>query len=100
MNKRSLRLSRLPTRWVQENDRFELAAPAPLNLVCFRYKGSDEQNQQLLELLNQSGDLYLTHTVLNGRYTLRFCVGQTNTEERHVVQAWKKIQETAAWIVS
>ena len=86
-------------RWVEEDDRFELAAPAPLNLVCFRYKGSDEQNQQLVEKLNQSGALYLTHTVLNGRYTLRFCVGQTNTEERHVVQAWEKIQETVKMMV-
>jgi aromatic-L-amino-acid decarboxylase len=82
--------------WVQADDRFELAAPAPLNLICFRMKGDDDRNQQLLERLNQSGSLYLSHTVLNGRYTLRFCVGQTYTEERHVVQAWKKIQDTAA----
>ncbi|MBI4763437.1 MAG: aspartate aminotransferase family protein [Deltaproteobacteria bacterium] len=89
-----IKLAQSFARWVQEDDRFELAAPAPLNLVCFRYKGSDEQNQQLVEKLNQSGALYLTHTVLNGRYTLRFCVGQTNTEDRHVIQAWEKIQET------
>jgi aromatic-L-amino-acid decarboxylase len=94
-----IKLAQTFAGWVQEDDRFELAAPAPLNLVCFRYKGSDEQNQQLLEKLNQSGSLYLTHTVLGGRYTLRFCVGQTNTEERHVVQAWEKIQETAALII-
>jgi aromatic-L-amino-acid/L-tryptophan decarboxylase len=95
-----IRLAQSFAHWVQEDDRFELAAPAPLNLVCFRVKGGDEQNQKLLERLNLSGHLYLTHTVLNGRYTLRFCVGQTNTEERHVVQAWEKIQETAALIVS
>jgi aromatic-L-amino-acid decarboxylase len=95
-----IKLAQTFAQWVQEDDRFELAAPAPLNLVCFRYKGSDEQNQQLVEKLNQSGKLYLTHTVLNGRYTLRFCVGQTNTEERHVVQAWKKIQETIKMIIS
>ncbi len=95
-----IRLAQSFARWIQEDDRFELAAPAPLNLVCFRVKGSDEQNQQLLDRLNQSGDLYLTHTVLNSRFTLRFCVGQTNTEERHVVQAWKKIQDTAARIIN
>ena len=95
-----IKLAQSFAQWVQEDNRFELAAPAPLNLVCFRYKGSDEQNQQLVEKLNQSGALYLTHTVLNGRYTLRFCVGQTYTEERHVVQAWKKIQETVKMIVS
>ncbi len=95
-----IKLAQAFAQWVQGDDRFELAAPAPLNLVCFRVKGSDEQNQQLLEKLNQSGVLYISHTALNGRYTLRFCVAQTNTEERHVVQAWKKIQETAALIVS
>jgi aromatic-L-amino-acid/L-tryptophan decarboxylase len=95
-----INLAQAFAQWVQEDGRFELAAPAPLNLVCFRYKGSDEQNQQLVEKLNHSGDLYLTHTVLNGRYTLRFCVGQTYTEERHVVQAWKRIQETLNMILS
>ncbi|OGP50793.1 MAG: amino acid decarboxylase [Deltaproteobacteria bacterium RBG_13_43_22] len=90
-----IKLAQTFAGWIQEDARFELAAPAPLNLVCFRYKGSDEQNQKLLERLNQSGDLYLTHTILKGGFTLRFCVGQTLTEERHVVQAWQKIQETA-----
>ena len=81
--------------WIKESDRFELAAPAPLNLVCFRHVGGDEINQKLVERLNQSGNIYLTHTSLNGRYTLRFCVGQTNTEARHVENAWKQIQEIA-----
>jgi aromatic-L-amino-acid decarboxylase len=49
----------------------------------------------LLARLNQSGNLYLTHTTLNDRFTLRFCVGQTHTEDRHVSQAWKNIRETA-----
>jgi len=94
--RRHIELAQSFARWIQADNRFELAAPAPLNLICFRIKGEDDRNQQLLERLNQSGGLYLSHTVLNGRYTLRFCVGQTHTEERHVVQAWKKIQETAA----
>ena len=67
-------------RWIQESGRFELAAPAPLNLVCFRHRGGDDLNRRLLETLNQTGRLYLTHTVLKGRYTLRLCVGQTQTE--------------------
>jgi aromatic-L-amino-acid decarboxylase len=82
--------------WVEEADRFELAAPAPLNLVCFRHVGGDDVNRKLLERLNQSGELYLTHTVLDERYTLRMCVGQTHTEARHVEAAWKQIQEAAA----
>ena len=81
--------------WVRQDERFELAAPAPLNLVCFRHRGGDERNETLMNRLNQSGDLYLTHTRLNGRITLRLCVGQTNTTELHVERAWKRIQEGA-----
>jgi len=81
--------------WVKNDSRFELAAPVPLNLICFRHKGGDEVNQKLMDRLNRSGDLYLTHTRLNDRHTLRFCVGQTNTTERHVEQAWARIQEEA-----
>jgi len=81
---------------VREDDRFELAAPAPLNLVCFRLKSGDAANQALLERLNQSGGLYLTHTKLDNRFTLRLCVGQTNTQERHVARAWERIREEAA----
>ena len=82
--------------WVEGDYRFEIAAPAPLNLVCFRYRGSDEQNRQLMDTLNRSGDLYLTHTRLADRFVLRFCVGQTNTEARHVERAWQRIREEAA----
>ena len=81
--------------WVQGDERFEVIAPVPLNLVCFRYRGSEEQNQRLMDRLNQSGALYLTHTRLNGQFALRFCVGQTNTTMKHVEQAWQHIQEEA-----
>ena len=77
------------------DERFELAAPAPLNLVCFRLKSGDAANQALMERLNRSGDIFLTHTRLNDRFTLRFCVGQTNTQRRHVERAWKRIQQEA-----
>jgi len=80
-------------QWVKEDDRFELAAPVPLNLVCFRLKSGDAANQKLMKRLNRSGDLYLTHTKLNDRFTLRLSVGQTNTEARHVQNAWTRIQE-------
>jgi len=81
--------------WVKKDERFELAAPVPLNLVCFRHKAGEEVNQALMDRLNRSGDLYLTHTRLNNRLTLRFCVGQTNTMQRHVERAWRRIQEEA-----
>jgi len=82
-------------RWVQEDRRFELAVPPPMNLVCFRHVGGDDVNQKIMDRLNQSGKIYLTHTKLKDRLTLRFCVGQTHTEERHVIQAWKLIQQAA-----
>jgi aromatic-L-amino-acid/L-tryptophan decarboxylase len=94
--RRHIELAQQFAEWVRSDNRFELAAPAPLNLVCFRYRGGDDSNQRLMDRLNQSGDLYLTHTRLNDRMTLRFCVGQTNTEQRHVERAWKRIQEEAA----
>jgi aromatic-L-amino-acid decarboxylase len=67
----------------------------PLNLVCFRHKGSDAANQMIMDRLNRSGDLFLTHTKLNGKLTLRLCVGQTHTQARHVEKAWKRIREEA-----
>jgi aromatic-L-amino-acid decarboxylase len=90
-----VRLAQQFADWVRSDDRFELAAPVPLNLVCFRHKAGEKANQTLMDRLNRSGDLYLTHTRLNDRLTLRLCVGQTNTQARHVEQAWKRICEEA-----
>ena len=84
--------------WVEADDRFELAVPPPLNLVCFRHTGGEAINERLLERLNRDGRLYLTHTRLGDEYTLRFSIGQTHTEERHVRQAWARIRETAAMV--
>ena len=98
--RRHVALARQFAEWVTNAERFELAAPAPLNLVCFRLKGGDEINQILMDRLNRSGDLYLTHTKLGGKFTLRFCVGQTNTELRHVEHAWKRIQEEAETVLT
>ena len=94
--RRHVRLAQQFADWVKNDHRFELAAPVPLNLICFRHKGGDAANQKIMELLNTSGDLYLTHTKLDGKFTLRVCVGQSHTEERHVERAWKRIQEEAA----
>jgi aromatic-L-amino-acid decarboxylase len=80
--------------WVRQDERFELAARVPLNLVCFRLKAGDSETQKLMERLNRSGELYLTHTKLNDRFTLRMSIGGTNTRRKHVEQAWKRIQET------
>jgi len=81
--------------WVQKDSRFELMSPSDLNLVCFCLRGEDAANEELLKRLNASGKVYLSHTKLNGRFTLRFCVGQTYTEEHHVASAWQLIQSFA-----
>ncbi len=91
--RRHVELAQQFAGWVRSDSRFELAAPVPLNLVCFRHKGGDDTNQKLMDKLNRSGDLYLTHTKLDNRFTLRLCVGQTNTEYRHVERAWERIRE-------
>ncbi|MFB0516948.1 MAG: pyridoxal-dependent decarboxylase [Candidatus Neomarinimicrobiota bacterium] len=93
--RRHVQLAQEFASWVESDERFELAVPPPLNLVCFRHRGGDETSQILLDNLNRGGEIYLTHTRLNGQLTLRFCVGQTHTEARHVQQAWQRIQEGA-----
>jgi len=79
--------------WIRASQDFELLAPVPLNLVCFAHRAGDERSRRLLERINGSGKAYLTHTILNGRYTLRVCVGQTFTEEKHVRGLWELIGE-------
>jgi aromatic-L-amino-acid decarboxylase len=93
--RRHVELAQRFADWVRADSRFELAAPAPLNLVCFRHVGGDAANQTIMERLNRSGDLFLTHTKLDGKFTLRLCVGQTHTEARHVERAWQRICQEA-----
>lgn len=90
-----VQLAQLFAECVRGDSRFEVAAPVPLNLVCFRHKAGDEANQTIMDCLNRSGDLFLTHTKLDGKLTLRLCVGQTHTQKRHVERAWKRICEEA-----
>ena len=87
---------------VDEHPDFQLLAPVPLNTVCFHYAphGSsiEEQNRwnaALLEELNSTGQMYLTHTKLDGVYTIRMVIGQTNVELKHIEQAWQQIQRLA-----
>jgi aromatic-L-amino-acid/L-tryptophan decarboxylase len=82
-------------RWVEADERFELVVEPRLNLVCFRHRGGDEVNETLLDALNRSGRLFLTHTRVDGALTLRLCVGQTHTTSRHVVAAWEQIRAAA-----
>jgi len=91
--RRHVELAQQFADWVRNDKDFELAAPAPLNLVCFRHKAGDVANQTIMDRLNRSGDLFLTHTKLHGNLTLRLCVGQTHTQAKHVERAWKRIRE-------
>ena len=90
-------LAQLFAGWVAADPRFELAAPVPLNTVCFRLRdgdaaSADAANEALMARLNASGKLYLTHTVLDGRFTLRLAVGSRLTAEQHVAAAWGEIR--------
>ena len=79
---------------------FEVAAPSPLNLVCFRHAGGDDANERIFETVNASGRIFLTHTKLDGRFAMRLSIGQTWTEEHHVRAAWEAILAAAAGTAS
>ncbi len=90
---------------IRKDKDFELLAPVDLNLVCFRLnpQGSslepdavNELNKNLMDALNKTGKLFLTHTKLNGQFTLRMSIGGVWTEKRHIEDAWKRIKETSA----
>lgn len=101
MVREHIRLAGLVKEWVEADGRFELLAPVDLGLVCFRLNdGRDENglnafNQELLERINATGRVFLTHTTLRGRYTIRLVVGQRTTEERHVREAWDVVSSAA-----
>ena len=86
------------TRWVEADDRFELAAPTTLNLVCFRHVGDDAFNVSLLNAINASGRAYLNQTKINDRVALRMAIGGTYTERHHVEETWDLIRERVAAI--
>jgi aromatic-L-amino-acid decarboxylase len=97
--RRHVELAQQFAQWIRADDRFELAAPTPLNLVCFRHRAGDETNQRIMDRLNASGDLYLTHTRLNDRLTLRMSIGQAQTELQHVERVWQRIRNEGAAII-
>jgi aromatic-L-amino-acid decarboxylase len=81
---------------------FEMLAPVSISVVCFRYSPQgytedqiNEINERLNHLLNDSGKMYLSHTSLNGKYTLRMVTAQTNVTIDHVIRAWELIKTTA-----
>jgi aromatic-L-amino-acid decarboxylase len=109
-----VRLARLFASLVESDSRFELAAPVPFSVVCFRARvfgprrspGQDRReprparpvdevddlNRRLLDAVNASGEVFLSHTDLNGVFVLRLAIGHIRTEEAHVARAWALIQ--------
>jgi len=88
--------------WIEESPDFELMAPVPFGLVCFRFRPSgrseeqlDALNARLLTAVNGTRERYLTHTRLGGRYAIRLVVGQRATEREHVRGAWEAVREAA-----
>jgi aromatic-L-amino-acid decarboxylase len=97
-----MRLARLFAGWVDESDRFERVAPVPFSVVCFRLRArsnspaDDAAHARVLDAVNASGDVFLSHTKLDGRYVLRLAIGNINTEEKHVARAWELLNQAAS----
>jgi len=102
MVREHVRLAALFAEWIKDDPRFEIMAPVQLSLVCFRLNpgnNTEEQltnlNQELLQKINSNGDVFMTHTSLRGKYTIRLALGSRTTEERHVKRAWEIVQQAA-----
>ncbi|MBI5086554.1 MAG: amino acid decarboxylase [Acidobacteria bacterium] len=81
---------------IAADPRFEVVAPAPMSLVCFRLRGTDDDNRLLLERLNESGTAFTSGNVLDGRFVLRIAIGNIGTTREDVLATWEKIREIAA----
>jgi aromatic-L-amino-acid decarboxylase len=93
-----IRLARLFASWIERSPHFELAAPVPFSVVCFRLRGNrgDEAHAGVLDAVNGSGEVFLSHTKLAGRYVLRLAVGNLKTAESHVRRAFELLEHAAA----
>ena len=95
-------LARMFAEWVRASDEWELMAPVPFALVCFRYapQGTSEEardalNETIMHAVNDEGQVFLSHTKLRGRFTLRVSIGNIRTEQRHVALAWERLDAAA-----
>ena len=98
-----VRLAQVFRSWLEKDPAFEVVAPSPLSVVCFRARfpgvpaeEEDRRNQELMDAVNATGEAYLSHTRLAGRTVLRLAIGNIRTEERHVRRAWDLLRESAA----
>jgi aromatic-L-amino-acid decarboxylase len=88
----AIRLAELFEGLVRDEPGWEVCAPRPFSVVCFRRNGTDEENARLLEQVNASGELFISHTRLNDRYVLRLAIGSERTTEDDVRRAWDAIR--------
>ena len=84
-----MRLARLFAEWVDVDPDWELVVPPRFSLVVFRRNGSDEENERIVEQANRSGEIFLSHTKLDGRYLMRLAIGNAHTTEADVRRAWE-----------
>ena len=95
-----VRLANVLADWIKSDNRFELAAPVSMGVVCFRFVGGDESkidqlNSEIVEKINASGRAYLTQTKLRDRTVMRIGLGNVLTTEEHLQRVWEMIRETA-----
>jgi aromatic-L-amino-acid decarboxylase len=90
-----LRLAALFEAWVRKEPGWEVCAPRPFSLVCFRRDASDDENERLLERVNATGEVFLSHTRLGGRFALRLAIGNARTTEDDVRLAWDVLRREA-----
>jgi aromatic-L-amino-acid/L-tryptophan decarboxylase len=89
----AVRLAELFERWVRDEPGWEICAPRHFSLVCFRRDGSDADNEAIVERVNRSGELFLSHTRLDDRYVLRLAIGNERTAEEDVRRAWAALRQ-------
>jgi len=87
-----IRLARVFAAWVDDSPEFERVAPAPLSVVCFRARGTDQLNERILDAVNSTGEIFISHTRLDGRLCLRLAIGNLHTTEQHVARAWALVR--------
>jgi aromatic-L-amino-acid decarboxylase len=99
--RRHIELAREFAAWVDAEPGWERVAPVPFSTVCFRYVGGpdgagrDELNAAIMDAVIRSGEVFLSHTRLDGRFVIRLAIGNLRTEERHVARAWQLLREAA-----
>jgi aromatic-L-amino-acid decarboxylase len=91
-----VRLAALFEDWVRADPEWEVVVPRQFSLVCFRLRGTDEENERLLERVNASGEVFLSHTRLDGGFVLRLAIGNFRTTEDDVRLAWDVLRREAA----